>query len=291
MTTQTHSLGKSFALCEAAYLVAIVVALVAGVSVRTWHPITIALVADLAATLAVYAFSAAYSNSSFYDPYWSVAPPAILLFWIAGAPQLPTVRQIAVSAIVLWWAVRLTYNWARRWEGLSHEDWRYTDFRTQFGRNYWMIDLGGIHVFPTIQVFLGSLPLFPALRIVDQPFGIIDGLALAVGVAAVVIETVADQQLWGFLAQRKPGDILQSGLWAYSRHPNYFGEILFWWSLFLFGVAADPAWWWTGVGAVAISLMFHFASVPMIDKRSVERRPGYAELMQRVSAIVPWFRK
>ncbi|MBI5546954.1 MAG: DUF1295 domain-containing protein, partial [Deltaproteobacteria bacterium] len=89
-----------------------------------------------------------------------------------------------------------------------------------------------------------------------------------------------------------PGEIVNTGLWKYSRHPNYFGEVSFWWGLWLFGVASDPASaLWTLAGPVAMTGLFLFISVPMLDKRSLERRPGYAEHRRRVSALIPWFPK
>jgi steroid 5-alpha reductase family enzyme len=105
--------------------------------------------------------------------------------------------------------------------------------------------------------------------------------------SAVLIELVADEQLRRFTRRKQSGDIMTEGLWAWSRHPNYFGELCFWWGLFLFGFSADPSYWWTIVGPVAMTLMFHFASIPMLDRRSLERRPGYAEHMQRVNAVIP----
>ena len=85
---------------------------------------------------------------------------------------------------------------------------------------------------------------------------------------------------------------METGLWAYSRYPNYFGEWLFWAGLGLFGVAAVPeAWWWALPGAVAMLAMFLLARIPMIDKRSMERRPAYAEHMSLVLGFVPWFPK
>ena len=284
--------GRDVALCALAYGVAAVVALAVGYAVSDAHPIVVVAAADLVATLVVFAFSTAFGNSSFYDAYWSVAPVAIAIYWAAAQADrgVDIVRQLLVVLLVIWWAVRLTYNWVRRWEGLGHEDWRYVDFRQQYGSLYWLIDLFGLHLFPTAMVFLGCLSLYPALASGTRPLGAVDILAAAVTAAAISIETIADQQLWRFLnGSRKPGEILATGLWAYSRHPNYFGEILFWWGLFLFGLAADPSYWWTIIGPVAMVLMFVFASVPMIDRRSVERRPGYAVHMTKVSAIVPWF--
>jgi steroid 5-alpha reductase family enzyme len=81
---------------------------------------------------------------------------------------------------------------------------------------------------------------------------------------------------------------MNKGLWRYSRHPNYFGEVSFWWGLYFFGLAANASYWWTIAGPIAITLLFLFISIPMMDKRSKERRPEYAEHMKKISALVPW---
>ena len=114
-------------------------------------------------------------------------------------------------------------------------------------------------------------------------------LATAVTGAAIAIETIADLQLHRFRATAAPGSTLSTGLWAYSRHPNYFGEALFWWGLWLFGAAAGPGPWWLFAGAAAITAMLFFVSIPLIDERMRASRPDYAERVARVSALVPWF--
>ena len=122
------------------------------------------------------------------------------------------------------------------------------------------------------------------------PLGMLDGVASVIIFGAIWIEATADKQLYKFLrGKKKPGEILNKGLWAYSRHPNYFGEIMFWWGLHLLGLAADRSYWWTAIGPLSITLMFLFISIPLIDKRSLERRPHYTEHMKRVSACIPWF--
>lgn len=141
---------------------------------------------------------------------------------------------------------------------------------------------------PTVMVYLGCLTLYPALTS-PRPLGPLDALAALVTLGAIAVEIVADEQLLAFREARREGEILARGLWAFSRHPNYFGEVSFWWGLYLFALAADPAAWWSGAGALAITTLFLFASIPMLDRRSVERRPEYAEHMKRVSALVPWF--
>ena len=150
-----------------AYLAAIVVALLVGIALGGQPPIVVALAADLAATFVVFGFGFAFDNASFYDPYWSVAPPVIGLYFVAGAPggALP-VRQALVFALVALWALRLTWNWARGWSGLGHEDWRYVDMRQSSGGLYWPgASLFGIHLFPTVVVFLGCLPALARPRI------------------------------------------------------------------------------------------------------------------------------
>jgi steroid 5-alpha reductase family enzyme len=254
------------------------------------HPLGAVALADLAATLAVFAVSVAVDNSSVYDPYWSVAP-IVIAPWIAAQPvaaDAPLARQALVIGLVTLWGLRLTYNWARGFDGLGHEDWRYVDLRRKTGRAYWLVSLFGLHTVPTVMVYLGCLSLYPALTS-PRPLGPLDGLAAAVTLGAITVELVADEQLRAFRKERREGEILARGLWAFSRHPNYFGEVGFWWGLYLFAVAASPEAWWTGIGAVAITGLFTFVSIPMLDRRSAERRPAYAEHMKRVSALVPWF--
>ncbi|MDA9837931.1 DUF1295 domain-containing protein [Luminiphilus sp.] len=250
--------------------------------------------ADIAATVAIFVFSRLYKNSSFYDAYWSVIPPLIALYWTmaATAQGIDMTRAWLVVILVWLWGVRLTANWATFWPGLTHEDWRYGPIKTNAGKWNALADFSAIHLFPTVIVFAACLPIYAAVAIDARPLNALDYLAAAVTLIAILIELVSDIQLHRFLTHRKPGEIMKTGLWALSRHPNYFGEWLFWAGLALFGLAAVPsAWWWVLPGAIAMLVMFLLASIPMIDKRSVERRPEYQAHMARVSGFVPWFPK
>jgi steroid 5-alpha reductase family enzyme len=275
--------------CLGAYLAAAAVAQLTAWAVHGRHPILVAGVADLAATLVVFFFSLAFNNSSLYDPYWSVIPPFIALYWLlrTGTGGLAA-RQAVVLALLSAWAIRLTANWMRRWQGLGHEDWRYAGYR-RAGAAYWPISFFGFHLLPTMLVFLGCLSLAPALGSGLHPFGVLDVVATAVTASAIAIETLADRQLARFLRDARPGQILDSGLWALSRHPNYFGEVLFWWGLWLFGLAAAPAWAWTVAGPLAITALFLGISTPMMERHLLEHRPHYAEQRRLRSAFVPWF--
>lgn len=293
MVADRAARARGFAWIAVAYAVALVVAVAAGAIARTHHPelhpLWIVAVADVAGTLAIFAFSFAFGNSSFYDAYWSVAPP-LIAFYLALVPEAAggdRARLLVVYTLVVFWAVRLTWNWARGWTGLGHEDWRYVDLAAKSGRAYWLVSLGGIHLFPTLQVWLACLALHPAL-VSPRPFGWLDAGATALTLIGVGFELVADNQLRRFvLAKPVPGAILETGLWSWSRHPNYFGEMSFWWGVWLFGLAADPSFWWTVVGPLAITLMFRFVSLPMIEERMAARRPGWGAYAARVGLVLP----
>lgn len=284
---------RGFRWIAIAYAVSLVVAVAAG----AWtlarhpdlHPLWVVLIADVAGTIAIFAFSAAFGNSSFYDAYWSAAPPVIVAYLalVPAALAGDRARLLIVFTLVALWAVRLTWNWARGWTGLAHEDWRYVDFRRKSGRAYWAVSFAGIHLFPTLQVFAACLPLYPALASA-RPLGWLDALATLVTSTGIAFELVADNQLRRFVRSGASRErILDTGIWAWSRHPNYFGEISFWWGVWLFGMAGDPAWWWTVIGPLAITLMFVFASLPMIETRMAERRAGWGEHVRRVPLLVP----
>jgi steroid 5-alpha reductase family enzyme len=282
----------SFGIVVVAYLVALAAAVWTVEAMADARPLVTVLAADLAATLVIFVFSIVLDNGSMYDAYWSVAPPCIAAYWLGHVTEASAVRQGVVTALVLAWAIRLTANWARGWPGLHHEDWRYEQLYATAPMPKWLVSLLGVHVFPTIQVYLGCLALVPALARGGAGPGVLDVAALLVTGGAIVLETVADRQMRAFARTKAPGDIMDRGVWAWSRHPNYLGELGFWWGLFLFGVAADPAaWWWTLSGPLAMACMFLFASIPLLDGRSVERRPGYAEYMQRVPALLPFPRR
>jgi steroid 5-alpha reductase family enzyme len=276
-----------------AYAAALAVALAVGAALRGRHPILVAAAADAAATVTVFAFSVRHDNSSVYDPYWSVAPIPIALYWAAcasagGSPA----RRAWVLAIIVAWGLRLTANQLARWGGVAHEDFRYAELRQRSGRWYWPLSLAGIHVLPSAWVFLGLVAAFPALAGPGRPWGALDTVAAAVALAAVVLEALADAQLRRFLrARRDPEAVLASGVWAVSRHPNYLGEILFWWGLFLSGVAAAPAWGWAVVGPLAITLLFVGVSVPWMDRRMASRHPAWRDRMRAVPALLPWPRR
>ncbi len=291
MSPNESNRGRSFVLVTLAYVAAVVVGIVVARAVAANHSDIVAFAAaDAAATVVVFLASVAVNNSSMYDPYWSVAPmaiaPAIVLRHEAsGAPLL---RQIIVVGLVLLWGARLTWNWARGWSGVGHEDFRYVDLRKTMGKAYWLVSFLGLHFMPTVMVYLGCLSLFVALESGTNALGILDVAGLIVTLGAIGIEARADKELRTFrLANQTPGKILDTGVWSYCRHPNYLGEILFWWGLFLFAMGADASQRWVIVGPLSINALFVFVSVPLMTKRALARRPAYKKRIERVPALLP----
>lgn len=270
-----------------------VIAIAAGLAWLVWGPDTgrlwlDGLIADLVATLVVFAASRIHGNSSFYDAYWSVLPPLLAFYWwIEAGTGVNDARWWLMMTVMLAWAIRLTANWIYSFPGLHHEDWRYPMIRERAGQFELGADFLAVHVFPTLQVFAGLIPVYVVATRAGEPLGPLDIVAFAVGVIALGIETIADLQMRRFVATRSPGQVMQSGLWSWSRHPNYFGECGVWLSFAIFGLAAYPGAWWVFSGAVAMVALFLLASIPMMERRSLERRPEYRQVVERVSRFVP----
>lgn len=284
------SKARSLVLVAGAYLLAIGVAAAwLGWGPSTGRLLLDTLLADVLATVVVFGFSRYYRNSSFYDAYWSVIPPLLLLYWWSQAgPEVDRLRCALVAGVVVLWSIRLTFNWIRSFPGLHHEDWRYPMLRRRASRWEFLADLFAIHLIPTVQVFVGMLPVYVAVTRPGPGLTWLAWLATAIGLAAIALEFIADQQMRDFVTTQSPGQACTRGLWSWSRHPNYFGEFGYWFALALFGVAAAPAEaWWLFVGAALMLAMFLFASIPMMEQRSLARRPEYQQVIDRVSRFVP----
>jgi steroid 5-alpha reductase family enzyme len=250
-------------------------------------------IADFAGTVIIFISSSLLKNSSMYDPYWSVVPIIILiyLFFINGIP-LFYLRFIMISIIVVWWGVRLTGNWLKTWPGLNHEDWRYIKLAKDSGKFYWPVSFLGIHLLPTIVVFFGCLPLIPIV-FSDAPVMWTDFLGFFIALFAIEIERRADNQLRKFKKENiQTNDLVcDVGLWKYSRHPNYFGEIIFWGGIFVMAYGLNPTEnLYYGTGFLSMVILFVLISIPMMEKRQMHKE-GYTAYRRQVSMLVPWFRK
>jgi steroid 5-alpha reductase family enzyme len=247
-------------------------------------------IADVIATVVIFIFSMIFSNSSVYDPYWSVIPPVLAVYLMIIFPGGNQTRQLVITALVLFWGIRLTFNWLRGWQGLRHQDWRYTSIAEKTGKWYWPVSFLGIHFMPTLIVFVGCLPLWFTLS-APSPFNVYDVLAALFTILAILTEWIADEQLHRFRKKDNRDAFIQSGLWRYSRHPNYLGEISFWGGMFLFVLSSSGCrsftGYWTLVGPIFMIVLFTLISIPLMEKRNKASKPGYTEYIKKVPSLLP----
>ena len=287
-----QSRGVGLVVSAAAYVAALLAAVSVVRALPLEHPLAQLGVGTVVATLVVFAVSVMADNSSIYDPYWSLQPLAIAVYYLWHLGSDVGLRQVLVTVLVFLYAIRLTGNFYRGWVGLSQEDLRYRGFRERFGRAYWPVSLLGIHLFPTVMVWLGCLPLYAVMRPEAAGTNWLDGVATVVYAGAIGLAFVADEQLRRFCEEPNNRDRnIREGLWSVSRHPNYLGEIGSWWGLWLFALASGLGYWWMVVGAVAITLMFVYASVPMMEARTLATRPGYEAYRADTPMLLPRLRK
>jgi len=251
------------------------------------HPLLDVLAGMLAATGVTFGATLLWRNGSVFDAYWSVLPPLVVLHLAGVGNSFGTPLCTVLLLVVFAWGVRLTLNWAIGWPGLHHEDWRYLMLYERARMPRWLVQLVAVDLVPTLAIFLGCIPLWPALTRGDGALGPVGWLAAALGLFATGLELAADEQRRAH-AGASPGALMDVGLWRWCRHLNYLGEILFWVSLWLFAIAADPAvWWWAAIGPAAIFALFVGGSIRIMDARNAERRPGWAEYAARTPALWP----
>ena len=239
------------------------------------------LCADLAATLLIFLFSLIFRNASVYDPYWSVAPVVILFGYLLSSPL--TAQRIGVLCVVFLWGARLTGNWAYTFHGLAFQDWRYTMLREKTGAFYPIINLFGIHLVPTLIVFACLIPAVCIFELAPVQSG--SQFFLLLSLLAVLLQGTSDYQLHRF-RREKAGGLIRTGFWKYSRHPNYLGEILFWWGIALFGLSVFPGNYLLLIGAFSNTLLFLFVSIPMADQRQ-SRKEGFEQYKRETRMLLP----
>ena len=245
------------------------------------------LLADVVATVITWFFGLVFRNVSVYDPYWSVAPPVMFTAWAVykGCFTLPVVLLL----IAVWyWGIRLTGNWAYTFKGLDHEDWRYTRYReTQSPLVFHLINFFGLNMMPSLLVFACMLPgfgLFDASGEGAASANWLTWLGFIVCLSSATIQLVADTQIHRF-RNAHPGQYCNVGLWKHGRHPNYFGEVQMWWGVWLM-YASLRGIDWLILAPVAMIALFLFISIPMMERRQLERKPGYAEYRKQTRMLI-----
>ena len=240
----------------------------------------------ITSTFVIFISTCFYPDTSLYDPYWSVAPPVLLISTIVKY-KLFSINSLLLIIVVLFWAIRLTVNWAYTYKGLGHEDWRYASYRQKTNKFvYGIINFFGLQYMPTIVVYIG---LAPAIFIIqNETFNPLLIIGLLISILGVVLEIIADTSIHKFLIENKGKHTsCNISIWKYSRHPNYLGEITFWNGLFISFILTNPNIWYYCLGSLLIDALFMFISIPMMEKHNMERRVDYAEYKKQTSMLIP----
>ncbi|KAL0366014.1 UNVERIFIED_CONTAM: hypothetical protein Sradi_3491500 [Sesamum radiatum] len=234
------------------------------------------------------------------DLYWTVIP-VLLVHYFATHPlaEYNAWRSSLVIFLTWVWSVRLTHSYFRRekWQFGAREDWRFSDMRLQYGKNWWWASFFAVYL--SQQVFLMGicLPLY-AVHSKDRQLNIWDLVAALVCLTGVTIAYFADTQLHNFVSRNEKlkqlGEALvpnlDEGLWHYSRHPNYFGEQLWWWGLVIFAWNLEHGWMF--IGALVNSLCLAYVTI-LVEERMLKqqyRAEAYKNYQKTTSVWVPWLK-
>ena len=247
------------------------------------HELVALFVADVVATVVVWGFGLYYRNVSVYDPYWSVAPPVMFTLWAyyKSAFSLPVVLLL----IAIWyWGIRLTGNWAYTFKGLAHEDWRYTRYReTQSPFIFQVINFFGLNMMPTVLVFATMLLGFGLFESTEAA-NMLTWIGFAICISAATLQLVADTQIHRF-REEHPGQYCNVGFWEHGRHPNYLGEISMWWGVWTM-YASVYGLDWLILAPMTMTALFLFISIPMMERRQLQNKPGYAEYRKKTRMLI-----
>ncbi|KAI4355339.1 hypothetical protein L6164_004120 [Bauhinia variegata] len=270
----------------------------------TWcyhHPLLLAIVLfSFNVSVLFCVIGLIQSSHWMIGPYWPVIP-VMLLHYYATHPlaQYDWWRSMIMIVLTWVWSIRLLHSYFRRekWQWGAREDWRFAEMRQQNGRQWWWISFFAVYV--PQQAFLIGLSLpFYVVHTVNQPLGIRDLVPIVACVCGIVIAYFADTQLYDFVTRNeklkvlgKPRAlVLDEGLWHYSRHPNYFGEQLWWWGLAMFAWNLGHGWAFVGSLVNTMSLAYVTKLVEERLLKEDNRAEAYRLYQKTTSVWVPWFK-
>ncbi|MFZ0611650.1 MAG: DUF1295 domain-containing protein [Desulfobacterales bacterium] len=235
--------------------------------------------------------SLAYRNVTVVDSLWGLG--FVLIVWVTfvlSDGYRP--RASLIAALVTIWGLRLSlYLTKRNWG--KGEDPRYGEWRRQSGDRFWIVSLFKVFLLQAAVMWCIALVLqYGQMSPVPGHLTVLDAVGVIVWMTGFLFESIGDWQLARFKSSpANKGKVMDRGLWAYSRHPNYFGEFLMWWGLFLVTLAT-PASWWTIVSPVIVTVvLLKMTGIPLTEKAITRTRPQYDDYIERTSAFIPWFPK
>ena len=250
-----------------------------------WEQLGWPAVAMVALAVGIWLLSVKLRDVSIVDSAWSIffLLFALLFAWRQGDRSVGT---LAMLVLVAAWALRLSIyiTWRNHGHG---EDRRYQAIRARNQPNFAFKSLYLVFLLQAVLAFVIAMPLLPALNGANDA-NLVTWLGMAVAVFGLLFETVGDAQMARFKADpASAGQVMDHGLWRYTRHPNYFGESVFWWGVWIASASLDGAW--TVFSPLLMSfLLLRVSGVPLLEADLKQRRPAYAEYLRTTSSFVPW---
>lgn len=255
-----------------------------------WAPLVLNFAVAMGCVLFLWLISIPLKDVSIIDMIFALIMCLILLASALSSARLTGADQLMLLVIALW-AIRVTAHLLRRNWGHG-EDPRYTKLRSWVpeGWPFHWLSLRKVFILQGVVLWFATLPAQVAILLPEPAApGFMSWLGAAVALMGLLIETFADLQLTAFRADpSKKGTVLDTGLWRFSRHPNYFGELCVWWGVFLMA-CANPLALLTVIGPIVYShLIVNVTGQATLDKKLAREKPGYARYMARTSGLVPW---
>jgi steroid 5-alpha reductase family enzyme len=239
----------------------------------------------IALAVGMWLLSVKLRDVSIVDSAWSIffLLFALVFAWRQGDRSVGT---LAMLVLVAAWALRLSIyiTWRNHGHG---EDRRYQAIRARNQPNFEFRSLYLVFLLQAVLAFVIAMPLLPALNGANDA-NLVTWLGMAVAASGLLFETVGDAQMARFKADpASAGQVMDRGLWRYTRHPNYFGESVFWWGVWIASASLGGAW--TVFSPLLMSfLLLRVSGVPLLEADLTQRRPAYAEYLRTTSSFVPW---
>ena len=239
---------------------------------------------------ALWVASLVLRNSSIVDPMWGAG--LVLANWVAFllTPDGYPARKWLISILITLWGLRLTIHLLRRNWGKG-EDYRYREWREQAGAKWWWYSYFKVFLIQGAVMCVLAAPFLAAHHSpAPATLTILDLVAVPIWATGFFFEAVGDWQLSRFLANpANKGKVLRTGLWRYTRHPNYFGESTMWWGHYLVAVSVPNGIWSIASPILITFLLLRVSGVTLLEKTMKDATQGYREYVETTSAFVPWF--
>ena len=251
-------------------------------------PFTATFMVTLLAFAGLWWTSVRQRDVSIVDVYWGPGFAVIAAVALAtGAGTDP--RRFLVVTLVAMWGFRLGGYLFWRKQQSPGEDFRYAAMRERIGDDFWITSLVTVFLFQAGLMWIVSWPVQWVVTTPSDPdLGMLDLIGFSLWAVGLGFETLGDLQLIEFKSNpANQGQVLDQGLWRYTRHPNYFGDFCVWWGFYAFA-CATPNGWWTFIGPTVMSiLLLRVSGVPLLERALLKRRSGYAAYVARTSPFFP----